>query len=60
MLLSSSAGKVEKNNRMAGEKEKKRLDVLLVEKNIFPTRSRARAEIMAGNVFVNGKKSDKP
>ncbi|NLL21862.1 MAG: TlyA family RNA methyltransferase [Firmicutes bacterium] len=45
---------------MAGEKEKKRLDVLLVEKNIFPTRSRARAEIMAGNVFVNGKKSDKP
>lgn len=45
---------------MAGEKEKKRLDVLLVEKNIFPTRSRARAEIMAGNVFVNGRKSDKP
>ncbi len=45
---------------MAGEKEKKRLDILLVEKNFFATRSRARAEIMAGNVFVNGKKSDKP
>jgi 23S rRNA (cytidine1920-2'-O)/16S rRNA (cytidine1409-2'-O)-methyltransferase len=60
MRLSNSAGKVRRNNQMTGEKEKKRLDVLLVEKNIFPTRSRARAEIMAGNVFVNGKKSDKP
>lgn len=45
---------------MAGAQEKKRLDVLLVEKNFFSTRSRARAEIMAGNVFVNGKKSEKP
>lgn len=45
---------------MAGEKEKKRLDLLLVEKKYFSTRSRARAEIMAGNVFINGVKSDKP
>jgi 23S rRNA (cytidine1920-2'-O)/16S rRNA (cytidine1409-2'-O)-methyltransferase len=40
--------------------EKKRLDILLLEREIFPSRSRARAEIMAGKVFVNGKKSDKP
>lgn len=45
---------------MAGEKEKKRLDLLLVERKFFSTRSRARAEIMAGNVFINGVKSDKP
>jgi 23S rRNA (cytidine1920-2'-O)/16S rRNA (cytidine1409-2'-O)-methyltransferase len=41
-------------------KEKLRLDLLLVERGIFPTRNRARSEIMAGNVFVDGKKSDKP
>ncbi|MDO9536262.1 MAG: TlyA family RNA methyltransferase [Bacillota bacterium] len=42
------------------DKEKSRLDLLLVERGIFLTRNRARAEIMAGNVFVDGKKSDKP
>ncbi|RJX23638.1 MAG: TlyA family RNA methyltransferase [Dethiobacter sp.] len=45
---------------MAGGKEKKRLDVLLIENKLVVTRSRARAEIMAGNVFVDGKKKDKP
>jgi 23S rRNA (cytidine1920-2'-O)/16S rRNA (cytidine1409-2'-O)-methyltransferase len=45
---------------MNADKEKSRLDLILVERGIFPTRSRARAEIMAGNVFVDGKKSDKP
>jgi 23S rRNA (cytidine1920-2'-O)/16S rRNA (cytidine1409-2'-O)-methyltransferase len=45
---------------MKKEKSKKRLDLLLVEKNLIATRSRARAEIMAGNVLVNGIKKDKP
>jgi len=45
---------------MKKEKSKKRLDLLLVEKNLIATRSRAKAEIMAGNVLVNGIKRDKP
>lgn len=39
---------------------KQRLDLLLVEKKLASTRSRARAEIMAGNVYVEGMKIDKP
>lgn len=42
------------------EEVKKRLDVILVEKGFFDTRERARRSIMAGVVFVNGQKSDKP
>ncbi len=38
---------------------KKRLDLLLVEKGLVNTRSRARGEIMAGHVFVDGKRQDK-
>ena len=45
---------------MDGKKDKLRLDVLLVKSSLVATRSRARAEIMAGNVFVNGIKRDKP
>lgn len=45
---------------MTSRKDKQRLDVLLVEKKLVNTRSRARAEIMAGNVYVNGVKIDKP
>ncbi len=40
-------------------KTKKRLDLLLVDKGLVSTRSRARGEIMAGNVFVDGKRQDK-
>ncbi|MEW5922049.1 MAG: TlyA family RNA methyltransferase [Bacillota bacterium] len=40
--------------------KKKRLDLLLVEKGYFTNRNRARSEIMAGNVFVNGRREDKP
>ena len=43
-----------------GSKAKQRLDVLLVENRLVATRSRAKTEIMAGNVFVNGIKKDKP
>ncbi|NCA80781.1 MAG: TlyA family RNA methyltransferase, partial [Sphingobacteriia bacterium] len=39
---------------------KKRLDVLLVEKNLEPSRERAKAIIMEGIVYVNGQKEDKP
>jgi len=38
---------------------KKRLDVILVEKGVFKSRTRAQAEIMAGRVFVNGEKKTK-
>jgi 23S rRNA (cytidine1920-2'-O)/16S rRNA (cytidine1409-2'-O)-methyltransferase len=38
---------------------KQRLDVLLVEKGLFPTREKAKSSIMAGLVKVNGKTVDK-
>ncbi len=41
-------------------KNKKRLDVLLTEQGYADTRSKAQAIIMAGLVYVNGQKADKP
>ena len=41
-------------------KIKKRLDVLLTERMCAETRSKAQAIIMAGQVYVNGQKADKP
>ena len=41
-------------------KIKKRLDVLLTEQGYVDSRSRAQAIIMAGLVYVNGQKADKP
>ncbi|HOP99391.1 MAG TPA: TlyA family RNA methyltransferase [Acetivibrio clariflavus] len=40
--------------------EKERLDVLLVKRGFFESREKARSSIMAGVVFVAGKKEDKP
>lgn len=40
--------------------EKERLDVLLVKLGHFSTRERAKAAIMAGNVYVNEEMIDKP
>jgi 23S rRNA (cytidine1920-2'-O)/16S rRNA (cytidine1409-2'-O)-methyltransferase len=40
--------------------EKERLDVLLFKKGYSDSREKARKLIMAGNVFVNGIKEDKP
>lgn len=38
---------------------KERLDVLLVKKNLAESREKAKAVIMAGNVFVDGQREDK-
>jgi 23S rRNA (cytidine1920-2'-O)/16S rRNA (cytidine1409-2'-O)-methyltransferase len=40
--------------------EKTRLDVLLVERRLAPSRERAQAMLLAGNVRVNGRPMDKP
>ena len=40
-------------------KNKTRLDLLLVERGLFPSREQARAAIMAGEVLVNEVKIDK-
>ena len=41
-------------------KIKKRLDVLLVERGLVETRTKAQAVIMSGLVYVAGQKADKP
>jgi 23S rRNA (cytidine1920-2'-O)/16S rRNA (cytidine1409-2'-O)-methyltransferase len=41
-------------------KEKERLDVILVSRGLAPSREKAKALIMEGNVFVNGEREDKP
>ncbi|NLP37108.1 MAG: TlyA family RNA methyltransferase [Firmicutes bacterium] len=40
--------------------ERKRIDLLLAEKGLFPSRSAARAAVMAGLVYVDGQKVEKP
>ena len=40
--------------------EKKRLDVLLTEKGLAESREKARRYIMAGDIYVEGQKEDKP
>jgi 23S rRNA (cytidine1920-2'-O)/16S rRNA (cytidine1409-2'-O)-methyltransferase len=44
-------------NRKPG---KMRLDVLIVERGLVPSRERAQAILLAGNVLVNGQKMEKP
>lgn len=38
---------------------KERLDILLVKRNLAESREKAKAVIMAGNVFVDGQREDK-
>ncbi|MGI6006356.1 MAG: TlyA family RNA methyltransferase [Ruminococcus sp.] len=38
---------------------KERLDVLMVKRGLAPSREKAKAVIMSGNVFVDGQKEDK-
>lgn len=40
--------------------DKERLDVLLVEQGFYESREKARAQIMAGKIYVDDQKSDKP
>lgn len=40
-------------------KEKERLDMLLVQRGLAPSREKAKTLIMAGEVFVNGQREDK-
>ena len=40
--------------------DKERLDVLLVELGFYESREKARAQIMAGKIYVDDQKSDKP
>ena len=42
------------------KEQKERLDILLVSKNLAPSREKAKAIIMSGIVYVNGQKEDKP
>ena len=41
-------------------KDKDRLDVILVNRGLAPSREKAKTLIMAGEVFVNGQREDKP
>lgn len=45
---------------MQNNPTKSRLDSLLIEKNLVSSRQRAQALIIAGRVFVNGVKHEKP
>lgn len=39
---------------------KKRLDMLVLDRNLAPSRGQAKALIMSGDVYVNNQKADKP
>lgn len=40
-------------------KAKERLDIILTERNMFPSREKAKASIMAGLIYVDGQRVDK-
>ncbi|HIU96019.1 MAG TPA: TlyA family RNA methyltransferase [Candidatus Copromorpha excrementipullorum] len=39
---------------------KERLDIILTERGIFPSREKAKASVMAGLIYVDGQRTDKP
>ena len=45
---------------MADTNKKTRLDQLIFDKGLSPSRERAKTTIMSGLVFVNGQRADKP
>lgn len=46
-------------SNMPASKDRKRLDVLIVERGLAPSREKAQAMILAGEVLVNGSKASK-
>ena len=38
---------------------KKRLDIILMERKLFPSREKARAAVMTGRILIGGKKETK-
>lgn len=64
MALATRAYKLESKNLNKSfeldNPEKLRLDALLVERGAFESRERAQRGLMAGLVFVNGQRADKP
>jgi 23S rRNA (cytidine1920-2'-O)/16S rRNA (cytidine1409-2'-O)-methyltransferase len=48
------------NPRTNSRPGKSRLDVLIVERGLAPSREKAQAMLLAGNVLVNGQKAEKP
>ena len=45
---------------MSGRIAKQRLDLLLVARGLAPSRQRAQAMLLAGDVIVNGQRAGKP
>ena len=58
-LIPAAAAETNKLGAGFAMKNKKRLDLLLVERGLFPSREQARAAIMAGEVLVDEVKLDK-
>jgi 23S rRNA (cytidine1920-2'-O)/16S rRNA (cytidine1409-2'-O)-methyltransferase len=52
--------RLEQSSAAKGRPRKTRLDLLLVERGLIPSRERARALILAGRVLVQEQKVDKP
>ncbi|MDE3149632.1 MAG: TlyA family RNA methyltransferase [Acidobacteriota bacterium] len=52
--------KAGERTKLASGATKKRIDLLLVERGLVPSRERARALILAGRVLVREQKVDKP
>ena len=40
--------------------DRKRIDIILYERGLFESREKARAAIMAGEVYIKNKRVDKP
>jgi 23S rRNA (cytidine1920-2'-O)/16S rRNA (cytidine1409-2'-O)-methyltransferase len=58
-IAMKGAEKMKRAEKMKGS-EKSRLDQLLVDRGLTDSREKARALILAGQVLVEGQKSDKP
>lgn len=58
--MEPAKGRTENPRIEKARPQKTRIDVLMVERNLAPSRERARALILAGRVLVNEQKIDKP